>query len=93
MTYEEAIKIIGEIEFLTHHDAEYAFSVYEALETAKVALEKQIPKKPVMQLHENRVPGEQEEYYCPTCGEWITWDWKWKCCAFCGQKIDWSEEA
>lgn len=56
------------------------------------AIEKQIPKKPKIKLHTNRVPKEQEEYYCPCCDEWITWDFKWKWCAECGQHLDWSEE-
>lgn len=54
------------------------------------ALDMQDARKPVLKLHENRVQGEQEEYYCPRCNEWITWDFRWKWCAECGQKLDWS---
>lgn len=96
MTYEEAIEEMENIYqngFDNDFDNDEIEKPLDAIRIAIKAIEKHIPKKPVMQLHENRVPGEQEEYYCPTCGEWITWDWKWKCCAFCGQKIDWSEEA
>lgn len=55
------------------------------------ALEKQIPKKPTLKKHTNRVPDEQDEYYCPNCDEWFAWHWKFKYCACCGQAIDWSE--
>lgn len=53
----------------------------------KEALGKQIPKRPIM-IHED----DQEEYYCPACDEWLTWDgFKPKHCMECGQAIDWSE--
>lgn len=40
MTENEAIKIVDNAEFLTNRDADYAMSVVEAIEIAKVALEK-----------------------------------------------------
>lgn len=80
MKYEDALKTIEA------HDPKSDF-----WSTVKLAVEKQIKKKPKLVLHENRVPGEQEEYYCPYCGAWITWDFKWKWCAECGQSISWSE--
>lgn len=91
MTTEEALKTLkeqiderGEMYFGTDGDREIGKAAVEALE-------KQIPKKPVLKLHENRVPGEQEEYYCPNCGEWVSWDFEWEWCAMCGQHLDWSK--
>ena len=48
----------------------------ECRSLAKLALEKQIPKKPVYQ-------GEHEK--CPCCGSFYIEDF----CAKCGQKIKW----
>lgn len=69
----------------------------EALDVAIQALEKQIPKKPIMkQCFEDL---EEEYLCCPTCGEILTdripADNKtfYFHCMNCGQKFDWSDEA
>lgn len=78
MTYEEARKIIetaiAEVEWNYPLDYDVAF------ETAKEALDKQIPKK----------PQEDNVFFrCPTCSTLFTPAEDY--CNKCGQKIDWSD--
>jgi hypothetical protein len=67
----------------------------EALDTAIQALEKQIPKKPIMKQYFEDL--EEEYLCCPTCGEILTdripADNKtfYFHCMNCGQKFDWSD--
>lgn len=90
MTSEEARRILmSDADF--SGTGEKAKLTAEALCVAVDALKKQVPMRPVLKLHTNRVPDQQKEWYCPNCDEWITWDWRWKYCAYCGQKIDWNE--
>ena len=51
-----------------------------AIHMAEEALDKQIPKKPAVNMAEYGV--------CPTCGRSIDTDY----CIYCGQALDWSEE-
>lgn len=53
----------------------------EALEMAKQALEKQIPKKPV------DYDGKIKVGFCPDCEAVVTSDF----CDNCGQALDWSD--
>ena len=60
------------------------------------ALEKQIPKKPIMKPYYEDI--EEEYLCCPTCGEILTdripldnKDFYFHCLN-CGQKLDWSDE-
>lgn len=68
----------------------------EALDVAIHALEKQIPKKPIMKQYFEDL--EEKYLCCPTCGEILTGripaDNKTFCfhCMNCGQKLDWSDE-
>lgn len=68
----------------------------EALDTAIQALEKQIPKKPIMKQYFEDL--EEEYLCCPTCGEILTDripdDNKtfYFHCMNCGQKFDWSDK-
>ena len=68
----------------------------EALDVAIQALEKQIPKKPIMTQYLEDL--EDEYLCCPTCGEILTdripADNKtfYFHCMNCGQKFDWSDE-
>lgn len=65
----------------------------EALDVAIQALEKQIPKKPIMRQYFENL--EEEYLCCPTCGEILTdripADNKtfYFHCMNCGQKLDW----
>lgn len=104
MTYEEANKIlkkdIGLCRFNPisgenvpmNQDAELSA---QAMETAIVALEKQIPRAPIIEMYTNRVPTEQEVYVCPVCGEYFgdRYDgfYKQRFCSECGQRLDWEE--
>lgn len=60
------------------------------------ALEKQIPKKPIMKQYFENL--EEEYLCCPTCGEILTdripSDNKtfYFYCMNCGQKFDWSDD-
>lgn len=92
MTESEA-KVILESEYKFHGEC----SVFgEALEIAIKALEKQIPKKPIMKPYFDDM--EEEYLCCPTCGEILTdripMDNKdfYFHCLNCGQKLDWSNE-
>lgn len=66
-----------------------------AFELADKALEKQIPKKPIMKQYFEDL--EEEYLCCPTCGEILTdripADNKtfYFHCMNCGQKFDWSD--
>lgn len=71
-------------------------AIRDAFELADKALEKQIPKKPIVKQYFK----DMEEKYlcCPTCGEILTdripGDNKtfYFHCMNCGQKFDWSDE-
>lgn len=75
---------------------EAAKRVSEAKNIAIHALEKQIPKKPIMKQYFEDL--EEKYLCCPTCGEILTdripADNKTFCfhCMNCGQKLDWSDE-
>ena len=56
------------------------------------ALGKQIPKKPKIEIHENRVKSEQEVPCCPSCSQNLEELIGNLYCPNCGQAIDWSEE-
>lgn len=92
MTHEEAIKEIKRL-FCFGNDTECAFYLNKlgkcnncALNTAKEALEKQIPKKPI-----ERIEGWLY-WECPSCGAEVGENMVYKVqrCA-CGQALDWSE--
>lgn len=66
---------------------------HEYLDGVIGTLEKQIPKKPTIKIHDNRVPHEQEQPYCPNCDEWIGWQGcDMKHCDNCGQALDWGDD-
>lgn len=70
--------------------------LHDAVDVAIHALEKQIPKKPIMKQYFEDL--EEKYLCCPTCGEILTdripADNKTFCfhCMNCGQKLDWSDE-
>lgn len=85
MTYEEALR-----KHKTGMCLCRTVKQFEYYTTVHIALQKQIPMKP---LHMNK------NYYCPNCKKdgWMLWDDavpndKDKFCGKCGQAIDWSEE-
>ena len=79
-----------------NNDCKFTEDDYKANEMAIQALEKQIPKKPIMKQYFEDL--EDEYLCCPTCGEILTdripADNKtfYFHCMNCGQKLDWSDE-
>ena len=101
MTYKEALHCLEDHEtFLKKADhARNGFSLYirEVIDYATAAIEKQIPKAPSMKPMAGFDPVVASHLACPTCGDGVTNYWvpgtKPKHCQFCGQALDWGEEA
>jgi uncharacterized protein (UPF0212 family) len=99
MTYEEALIVldccVADNCGLCHNNKKYygqcegADFVYRAIDLANKALEKQIPKKPVLY-------GDSEDgkLLCPNCDEdlWEVKECGFNACPYCGQAIDWSDD-
>lgn len=96
MTYEEAIEILQEerdyAQFLTY--------VREAIKIATAALEKQIPKRPLLQdIHDGNNGLLDYLYNCPICHMFVCYatelsiEEKFAYCPSCGQALDWSNES
>ena len=84
MTYKEAIEILQE----EHDYCQEMSYVIKALEMAICALEKQIPKKPIIRKTEDYF-GYTEHILCPNC-EKVDFGYERPCfCKLCGQAIDW----
>lgn len=78
MTEKVAIKILQE----EHDYAQLLSYVNEALQMARNALEKQIPKKPKGTCW----------LRCPSCDKMLDVWVRKNYCGGCGQKIDWSDD-
>lgn len=83
MTPQEAIEIL-EINAIC---SPKATKFKEAVEVAKKALEKQIPKKPLDKTL------EYDGYYglCPCCNKVVGESKDFSRCWYCGQALDWSD--
>ena len=101
MTESEAVEKLKNMRLfmqITDENSEHKFpeDYYKANEMAIQALEKQIPKKPMMKQYFEDL--EDEYLCCPTCGEILTdripADNKtfYFHCMNCGKKFDWSDE-
>ncbi len=98
MTENEAIKKLKQhFEYLKHAWKPHPdYETMDAIGYAISALEKQIPKKPIMKRYFEDL--EEEYLCCPTCGEILTdripVDNKtfYFHCMNCGQELDWSDE-
>lgn len=103
MTYEEALNqgIKMTDEYARNDLERYLLRKEEPIPKSVAlgmkALEKQIPKKPIMEKSNNIC---FDEFCCPSCkkriisrldGEWIAGKTQ-KYCDECGQAIDWSED-
>lgn len=102
MTPQEALNVLSNTKFSVSNEAEeQKCRVYQAaFKTAIEALEKQIPKKPVIKTH--KYIGSDDDfvnkYHCPVCNAlMINEDTngfyagrKQKHCD-CGQALDWSD--
>ena len=101
MTESEAIEKLKNMRLFMqiedeNNDCKFTEDDYKANEMAIQALEKQIPKKPIMKQYFEDL--EDEYLCCPTCGEILTdripADNKtfYFHCMNCGQKFYWSDE-
>lgn len=95
MTEQEAIKLLREAQKILFNDAE----TYDAIFAARIALRKQIPKKPDYEGDGYDENGNliYDTWICPNCGKHYEVDYDdYNCCPECGQAIDksldWSDE-
>ena len=88
MTYEEVIKHFESLQkrYTKQHNGRMCEKVNLALE----ALEKQIPKKPIIRKTKDYF-GYAEYILCPNCKK-VDFGLTQPCfCRLCGQAIDWKE--
>lgn len=101
MTESEAIEKLKNLRLFMQiedekNECKFAEDDYKAIDMAMQALEKQIPKRPIMKQYFEDL--EEEYLCCPTCGEILTdripADNKtfYFHCMNCGQKFDWGDE-
>ena len=90
MTYEESIKNINALNAVCGQKDFYDSEFENALALAIDALEKQIPKKPIIREAEDSF-GYVKYVLCPNCEE-VDFGYKRPCfCRLCGQAIYWEE--
>ena len=90
MTYEEAIKSINALNAVCGKKDFYDTEFENALALAIDALEKQIPKKPIIRKAEDYF-GNVKHTLCPNCQE-TEFVFTQPCfCHHCGQAIDWRD--
>ncbi len=85
MTAEQAIEILTNAIQTEHMTAEQDM----ALAIAQKALEKQMPKKPILSDSQMRYICC---YDCPNCGRGFSGTGIANYCYHCGQVLDWSDE-
>lgn len=95
MTNKEAINELKEryLGISAYANKEQCQNANKALDIAISALEKQIPKKPIIwEYHtiESPIPNDDWGYECPCCGNRDI-DYPEHHCE-CGQALDWSDE-
>ena len=97
MTENEAIELLVDIrDGKEIQEFFYADDFIESFNVAINVLEKQIPKKPIVKLHQY---GIIDSYFCPDCDYFIRSTMTRKeiileeCvyCKKCGQKLDWGD--
>lgn len=88
MTAEKALELLDDVEFSEKYQGVQEYT--EMLILCKEALEKQIPKKPVVVGEEYIFERDEweKDYECPFCGNPHADNWF---CSCCGQKLDWSD--
>ena len=85
MTNQEALKLLNDMEFAEKYQGKQEYT--DMLLLCKKALEKQIPKKPIL---DTIFPSGVKWYLCPTCNH--NGIEKVGCyCHNCGQALDWSD--
>ena len=94
MTESEALELFKErLTLIKEHYAGEVKDYEEALEIGIQALEKQIPKKPIIKHINTSEEATEIEYTCSVCGTnfvELTPCMEW--CPYCGNKIYWSDE-
>ena len=96
MTYEEALKLLNDMQFKDEYQGKDEYT--DMLLACKQALEKQIPKKPTphivkverLKIGNARWGKGTTVYKCPCCNNFISRLYDY--CFKCGQAIDWSDE-
>lgn len=86
MTVREALKIVTECGLNIEEPAHE-----EAMVQIKSALEKQIPKKPI--LSDEQAIRYAMQYTCPSCGKNFSGTGIADYCYHCGQALDWEEDS
>ena len=89
MTPKEAIEYLNIMKLSTEDDSVGEIKK-EVCDIAIEALEKQIPKKPIIWDERTHYAPDEWGYECPCCGNRDI-DYSEHHCE-CGQAIDWSEE-
>lgn len=87
------ITVKSAIEWLKAHKKERRHDfivIMGAVDKAIEALEKQMPKKPI--LDKEQTMRYVTTYTCPACGKGLTGTKVCSYCYHCGQALDWSEE-
>lgn len=101
MTIKQAINILSsdtsfeavkELQYYAGFDKDKVVEqIQEAMNMGAEALEKQIPKKPIIQKMKILDCIDQIQIFnkkiCPSCGTVLCADWNF--CFECGQKLDW----
>lgn len=91
MTYEEAIKNINALNAVCSQKDLYDSEFENTLALAFEAIEKQIPKKPIIREAEDSF-GYVKHILCPNC-EKVEFGHERPCfCKLCGQAIDWGKD-
>ena len=97
MDYKEAMQRLNSHKIIHAKKESSAFYIQQALELACAAIEKQIPKAPEWKAMDGFEASVASHLACPTCGGGVTNYWvpgtKPRHCQFCGQALDWEEEA
>lgn len=83
--YQAAFKSIS--------DNQYQYGSDEDWELMEKLVDKETPKKPVIDLDEDGEPYlPRGVKLCPVCDEYVHKKYNDYYCGNCGQKLDWSEE-
>lgn len=99
MTYQEANALVDDFSFVYKGKSISKEALIECREVIHKALEKQIPKKPIID-NRNFHYVDYKDYLCPCCqkriiskidGDFIAGG-KVNYCDNCGQTLDWSDD-
>lgn len=90
MTNEEAIKGLLNVKMQMFEESPFT----EAVDLAIKTLEKQIPKKPIIDIGYDTEGNVWNDWQCPCCRKsYLLDEEEYNYCFECGQSIDWTEGA